>query len=115
MAHKKGVGSSRNGRDSNPKYRGIKKYGGEAVRAGNIIVRQCGTKWHPGRNVGLGRDCTIYSLIDGVVKYDLSEIGVERRTGYKWLGYWPRNFVEKEYPEWKAKVSAKGARSADAH
>jgi large subunit ribosomal protein L27 len=70
MAHKKGVGSSRNGRDSNPKYRGIKKYGGEAVRAGNIIVRQCGTKWHPGRNVGLGTDYTIYALIDGVVRFE---------------------------------------------
>jgi large subunit ribosomal protein L27 len=70
MAHKKGVGSSRNGRDSNPKYRGIKKYGGEQVRAGNIIVRQCGTKWHAGRNVGLGRDFTIYALIDGVVKFE---------------------------------------------
>ena len=70
MAHKKGVGSSRNGRDSNPKYRGIKKFGGEVVRAGNIIVRQCGTKWHPGRNVGLGRDYTIYALIDGVVKFE---------------------------------------------
>jgi large subunit ribosomal protein L27 len=70
MAHKKGVGSSRNGRDSNPKYRGIKKYGGEQVRAGNIIVRQCGTKWHAGRNVGLGRDYTIYALIDGVVKFE---------------------------------------------
>ena len=54
MAHKKGVGSSRNGRDSNPKYRGIKKYGGEFVMAGNIILRQCGTKWHPGTNVGHG-------------------------------------------------------------
>ncbi|HEV3485944.1 MAG TPA: 50S ribosomal protein L27 [Vicinamibacterales bacterium] len=70
MAHKKGVGSSRNGRDSNPKYRGIKKYGGEIVRAGNIIVRQTGTKWHPGRNVGLGSDFTIYALIDGVVKFE---------------------------------------------
>lgn len=70
MAHKKGVGSSKNGRDSNPQYRGIKKYGGEKVVAGNIIVRQCGTKWHPGRNVGLGRDYTIYSLIDGVVKFE---------------------------------------------
>jgi large subunit ribosomal protein L27 len=70
MAHKKGVGSSRNGRDSNPKYRGIKKYGGEEVRAGNIIVRQCGTKWHAGRNVALGRDFTIYALIDGVVKFE---------------------------------------------
>ena len=70
MAHKKGVGSSRNGRDSNPKYRGVKKYGGERVRAGNIIIRQCGTKYHPGRNVGLGSDYTIFSLIDGVVKFE---------------------------------------------
>jgi large subunit ribosomal protein L27 len=68
MAHKKGVGSSRNGRDSNPKYRGVKKYGGEHVIAGNIIVRQCGTKWHPGNNVGLGTDYTIYALIDGRVR-----------------------------------------------
>lgn len=70
MAHKKGVGSSRNGRNSNPQYRGIKKYGGEKVIAGNIIVRQCGTKWHPGTNVGLGRDYTIYALVDGVVKFE---------------------------------------------
>ena len=70
MAHKKGVGSSRNGRNSNPQYRGIKKYGGEQVIAGNIIVRQCGTKWHPGRNVGLGRDYTIYALVDGVVQFE---------------------------------------------
>lgn len=70
MAHKKGVGSSRNGRDSNPKFRGIKKYGGEKVRAGNIILRQCGTKWHPGRNVGLGTDYTIFALIDGFVKFE---------------------------------------------
>ena len=70
MAHKKGVGSSRNGRDSNPKYRGIKKYGGERVIAGNIILRQCGTKWHPGKGVGLGRDYTIYALVDGVVKFE---------------------------------------------
>ena len=69
MAHKKGVGSSRNGRDSNPKYRGIKRYGGERVRAGNIILRQCGTKWHPGRNVGLGTDYTIFALVDGIVKF----------------------------------------------
>jgi large subunit ribosomal protein L27 len=70
MAHKKGVGSSRNGRDSNPKYRGIKCYGGETVRAGNIILRQCGTKWHPGRNVGLGTDYTIYAKVDGTVKFE---------------------------------------------
>jgi large subunit ribosomal protein L27 len=70
MAHKKGVGSSRNGRDSNAQYRGVKKYGGETVRAGNIIVRQCGTKYHPGRNVGLGNDFTLFALIDGVVKFE---------------------------------------------
>jgi large subunit ribosomal protein L27 len=70
MAHKKGVGSSRNGRDSNAQYRGVKKFGGERVRAGNIIIRQCGTKVHPGNNVGLGNDFTIYSLIDGVVKFE---------------------------------------------
>ncbi len=70
MAHKKGVGSTRNGRNSNPQYRGIKKFGGEQVIAGNIIVRQCGTKWHPGKNVGMGRDYTIYSLVDGVVQFE---------------------------------------------
>ena len=70
MAHKKGVGSSRNGRDSNSQRRGIKKYGGEVVQPGNIIVRQCGTRWHPGNNVGLGTDYTIYALIDGVVKFE---------------------------------------------
>ena len=70
MAHKKGVGSSRNGRDSNPQYRGVKKFGGEKVIAGNIIVRQCGTKWHPGNNVGLGTDYTIFALIDAVSPAD---------------------------------------------
>ena len=70
MAHKKGVGSSRNGRDSNPKYRGVKKYGGEPVIPGNIILRQCGTVCHPGKNVGMGTDYTIYSLIEGVVKFE---------------------------------------------
>lgn len=70
MAHKKGVGSSRNGRDSNPQYLGVKKYGGENVEAGNIIVRQRGTKFHPGRNVGLGTDHTIFALVDGVVKFE---------------------------------------------
>jgi len=69
MAHKKGVGSSRNGRDSNPQYRGVKKFGGEFVRAGGIIIRQCGTKVHPGLNVGLGRDYTIFALVDGTVKF----------------------------------------------
>jgi len=70
MAHKKGVGSSRNGRDSNPKYQGVKKFGGEKVRAGNIIIRQDGTRYHPGNNVGLGTDYTIFALIDGVVKFE---------------------------------------------
>lgn len=70
MAHKKGGGSSRNGRDSNGQRRGVKKFGGESVIAGNIIVRQCGTKFHPGENVGLGTDYTIFSLIDGVVKFE---------------------------------------------
>jgi large subunit ribosomal protein L27 len=70
MAHKKGVGSSRNGRDSGPKYRGIKRFGGEIVRAGNILARQCGTRWHPGRNVGMGTDFTLYALTDGVVKFE---------------------------------------------
>ena len=70
MAHKKGVGSTRNGRDSNPQYRGVKKFGGEQVTPGSIIIRQCGTQFHPGRNVGLGSDYTIYSLIQGVVKFE---------------------------------------------
>lgn len=70
MAHKKGQGSSRNGRDSNAQRRGIKKFGGQAVRAGNILVRQCGTKWHPGRNVGMGNDYTIFALVDGEVYFD---------------------------------------------
>ena len=70
MAHKKGQGSSRNGRDSNPKYLGVKRSDGQVVRAGNIIVRQRGTKIKPGLNVGLGRDHTIFALIDGVVKFE---------------------------------------------
>ena len=70
MAHKKGVGSSRNGRDSNPKMLGVKRYGGEVVRPGTIIVRQRGTKIHPGNNVGLGKDFTIFSLIEGTVKFE---------------------------------------------
>lgn len=70
MAHKKGGGSSKNGRDSNGQRRGVKKYGGEKVIAGNIIIRQLGTKVHPGNNVGLGKDYTIFSLIDGTVKFE---------------------------------------------
>jgi len=70
MAHKKGQGSSRNGRDSNPQRRGVKKFGGEAVRAGNILVRQVGNKFHPGRGVGQGSDFTLYALVDGFVQFD---------------------------------------------
>ncbi len=70
MAHKKGQGSSRNGRDSNAQRRGVKKFGGEAVRAGNIIVRQVGTKFHAGKNVGQGKDYTLFALVDGNVMFD---------------------------------------------
>ena len=70
MAHKKGQGSSRNGRDSNPQYRGVKVYGGETVTASSILMRQVGTVIHPGKNVKLGRDYTLYSVVDGVVKYE---------------------------------------------
>jgi large subunit ribosomal protein L27 len=70
MAHKKGQGSSRNGRDSKPKYRGVKKYGGEIVKAGNIIVRLCGTKFHPGPGVGIGNDFTLFALVPGQVKFE---------------------------------------------
>ena len=70
MATKKAGCSTKNGRDSNPKYRGVKAYGGESVRAGNIIIRQVGTKVHPGLNVGMGKDFTIFSKIDGVVKFE---------------------------------------------
>jgi len=70
VAHKKGQGSTRNGRDSPGQRRGIKVYAGETVKAGNILVRQLGTRIHPGRNVGLGRDYTIYAKIDGIVKYE---------------------------------------------
>ncbi|MDY0187435.1 MAG: 50S ribosomal protein L27 [Syntrophus sp. (in: bacteria)] len=70
MAHKKGQGSSRNGRDSNSQRRGVKVYGGQSIHAGSIIIRQLGTKIHPGNNVGMGKDYTLYSLIDGVVKFE---------------------------------------------
>ena len=72
MAHKKGQSSSRNNRDSNPKYRGVKAYGGQTVKAGSIIVRQCGTKFRPGRNVGMGRDYTLFAKTDGVVEFQRS-------------------------------------------
>jgi large subunit ribosomal protein L27 len=77
MAHKKGVGSSRNGRDSNPQYLGVKCYGGERVRAGSILVRQRGTKIYPGANVGKGRDDTLFALADGVVVY--ARLGRDRK------------------------------------
>ena len=70
MSHKKAAGSTRNGRDSNAQRRGVKKFGGENVLAGNILVRQVGTKIHPGNNVGLGRDFTLFALIDGVVTFE---------------------------------------------
>jgi len=75
MAHKKGVGSSRNGRDSGPKYLGVKRYGSEQVLAGNIIVRQRGTKIHAGRNVGRGKDDTLFALVNGTVKFEWASKG----------------------------------------
>jgi large subunit ribosomal protein L27 len=77
MAHKKGQGSSRNGRDSRGQRRGVKLFGGQVATAGNIIVRQCGTKIHPGKNVGMGRDFTLFALIDGTVQFD--RLGRDRR------------------------------------
>ncbi len=82
MAHKKGVGSSKNGRDSNPQYLGVKKYGGEQVVAGNIIVRQRGTKFHPGRNVKKGRDDTLFAVADGVVKFEFRSKGKQQVSVY---------------------------------
>lgn len=70
MAHKKGTGSTRNGRDSNAKRLGVKRYGGETVRAGNILIRQRGTKFHPGNNVGRGSDDTLFALVDGMVTFE---------------------------------------------
>ena len=85
MAHKKGQGSTRNGRDSPGQHRGIKIYAGQTVRAGNILVRQLGTRIHPVRNVGMGRDYTIYARVDGVVKYEpyrggRRQVSVEERA-----------------------------------
>lgn len=82
MAHKKGQGSSRNGRDSNSQRRGIKRFGGQLLRAGNIIVRQVGTQFHPGQNVGMGRDYTLFSLIDGVLKFEVGKGGRRRVSVY---------------------------------
>jgi large subunit ribosomal protein L27 len=80
MAQKKGVGSTRNGRDSNPKYLGVKLFGGQAVEAGNIIVRQRGTEYHPGTNVGIGRDHTLFALADGTVEFSVKGPNGGRRT-----------------------------------
>ena len=80
MAHKKAGGSSRNGRDSQSKRLGVKKFGGEAVIPGNILVRQRGTKWHPGKNVGLGRDYTIYAMIEGQVAFNKAKGSIPART-----------------------------------
>ena len=76
MAHKKGQGSSKNGRDSNAQYRGVKAYGGQFVQAGSIIIRQCGTKFQPGFNVGLGKDYTIFALKDGKVEFQGRKVHV---------------------------------------
>ncbi|HRG15315.1 MAG TPA: 50S ribosomal protein L27 [Pseudomonadota bacterium] len=80
MAQKKGVGSTRNGRDSNPKYLGVKLFGGQAVEAGNIIVRQRGTEYHPGTGVGIGRDHTLFALADGTVEFSVKGPNGGRRT-----------------------------------
>jgi large subunit ribosomal protein L27 len=82
MAHKKGTGSTRNGRDSNAKRLGVKRYGGQVVRAGNILVRQRGTKFHPGNNVGCGSDYTLYALVDGVVTFEYRTKGRQKISVY---------------------------------
>ncbi|MSR02018.1 MAG: 50S ribosomal protein L27 [Gemmatimonadetes bacterium] len=82
MAHKKGVGSSKNGRTSNPQYLGVKRYGGEQVIAGNIIVRQRGTKFHPGRNVKRANDDTLFALIDGRVTFEWKSKGKQKISVY---------------------------------
>lgn len=76
MAHKKGQGSSRNGRDSNPQFRGVKRFAGQAVQAGSVLVRQCGTKFFAGSNVGMGRDYTLFAMSDGVVRFQGRKIHV---------------------------------------
>lgn len=82
MAHKKGTGSTRNGRDSNAKRLGVKRYGGQVVKAGNILVRQRGTKFHPGSNVGCGNDYTLYALVDGVVTFEYRTKGRQKISVY---------------------------------
>jgi large subunit ribosomal protein L27 len=82
MAHKKGVGSSRNGRDSGGKRLGVKRFGGEAVTAGSILVRQRGTTFHPGNNVGCGKDYTLFALIEGVVKFERKDKARQKISVY---------------------------------
>lgn len=82
MAHKKGQGSSRNGRDSNAQRRGVKVFGGQSIKAGGIIVRQLGTKFHPGNNVGLGKDYTLFAKIDGFVKFERLDKSRKRISVY---------------------------------
>jgi len=82
MAHKKGTGSTRNGRDSNSKRLGVKRYGGQVVRAGNILVRQRGTQFHPGKNVGCGNDHTLFALIDGIVTFERKGKGGKKISVY---------------------------------
>lgn len=86
MAHKKGGGSSRNGRDSESKRLGVKKFGGEAVRSGNILVRQRGTRFHPGINVGMGRDYTLFATADGYVKFEHISRDKKRVSVYPNIG-----------------------------
>ena len=95
MAHKKGLGSSKNGRDSNSKRLGVKKFGGELVTAGSILLRQRGTKFLPGNNVGLGRDYTIFSLIEGHVKFTMSVVESVSQ-------YWTTDETKLEMLIWKA-------------
>jgi large subunit ribosomal protein L27 len=83
MAHKKGVGSSRNGRNSNPQYLGVKRYGGEVVTAGSILVRQRGTKFHPGKNVRRANDDTLFALVDGVVRFEFKDKNRQRVSIYR--------------------------------
>jgi large subunit ribosomal protein L27 len=92
MAHKKGVGSSRNGRDSNSQRLGLKKFGGERVLGGNILARQRGTKWKPGKNVGRGKDDTLFALINGTVKFE------DKGRGGKYISVYPEAAAVEEAP-----------------
>jgi len=98
MAHKQGTGTSKNGRDSNPKYLGVKLYGGQLAKAGSIIVRQRGTRFKPGQNVGCGRDFTLFALVDGVVQFD--------RTAQRRVHVLPKDLATSKTP---AKAPAKTA------